>query len=150
MQATVSLSTTGLAADVSASDTLWTLTSTSGVAPGVLLYASRELVAVDRLTGIGNQVIVRRGVEGTVSSPHTTADTFYIGTGVQFFSQDPAGLPPNPIPVFPYINVLNGVLWTSQGDDTGPNQQGRTWQPITTSQSIGPLGVRVNTTTVPS
>lgn len=150
MQATVSLATTALAADVGAGDTLWTLTSTSGVTPGVRLFVGRELVAVDRLTGIGTQVIVRRGIDGSLATPHVTADTVYIGRGDQFYSVDPFGQPPNPIAVYPYINVVTGTLWGVQGDDVGAGAAARTWAPITTTQSIGALGVRVNTTTVPS
>lgn len=150
MVATVTLATTALAADVNASDALWTLSSTSGITPGVQLFVGRELVAVDRLTGVGNQVIVRRAISGTPATAHSTADTIYIGRGDQFASVNPFGVPPNPIAVYPYINVTNGTLWTVQGDDVGAGTSARTWQQITTTQSIGALGVRVTTTTVPS
>lgn len=150
MQATVTLSTTRFAANVAAGDTQVNLTSTSGVLPGVFLYANREALRVVGLTGVGNYVSVLRGRDGTATQAHGTAETIYIARGDQLYQSDPTGLPPAAVLVSPYINVATGVLWTVQGDDEGPGTGARSWQPITTTQTPGALGVRVSTTTTPT
>lgn len=150
MQATTTLATTAFLSTVGASDTQVNLASTSGIVPGVFLYANREAFKVVALTGVGNYVAVLRGRDGTATQPHGTGETVYIARGDQLYQSDPMGLPPAAIPVNPYINVLTGALWTVQGDDVGPQANARSWQPITTTQSAGSLGVRVTTTTTPS
>lgn len=148
--ATYTLATTTFSATVAAGDSTIYMRSTSGITPGVRLYANRELMTVDRLTGIGTGVVVLRGQHGTATRTHSTAETVYIGQGDQFFADDPVGVPPNPPRVSPRINVLTGVAWVVQGDQDGPGANAQTWQPITTTQTRGSLGVRVNTTTTPS
>lgn len=147
-QSTYTLTTTTFAAPVSGSDSLVLLTSTSGIFPGVALYVGREQLIVDRLTGISTQAVVRRGQNGTASRAHATADTVWIGSPDLFFQSDPEGQVPNPPRVSPHINVLTGDVWYVQGDEVDNAQ--RTWQKQTTTQTIGSLGVRVNTTTTPS
>jgi hypothetical protein len=126
------------------------LASTSGITPGVRLYADRELMSVDRLTGVGNEAVVRRGIEGTAATRHASNTAVYIGRGDQFYSSDPVGLPPIVVPVSPYINVLTGVAWVAQGDEAGPGNAGRLWAPITVTQAAGAFGSTVVTTTTPS
>lgn len=150
MQSTFTLATTTFAAPVSAGDTQVTLTSTSGIIPGVLLFANRELMKVQFLTGIGNYAVVLRGREGTETRAHGTGETVYLAQGYQLFSSDPQGLPPANTLVNPHINVLNGIVWVVQGDDEGPGTQARSWQPVTSTQTPGALGVRVTTTTTPT
>lgn len=150
MQSTFTLATTTFASSVAASDTQVNLSSTSGITPGVFLFANRELLKVERLTGIGNYAVVLRGADGTETRAHSAAETVYIAQGYQLFDQDPQGLPNPATLVNPHINVRNGVVWVVQGDDVGPGTSLRTWQPVTTTQSIGALGVRQNTTTTPS
>jgi hypothetical protein len=147
-QSTFTLTTTNFAADVSANDSQVLLASTTGVVPGVALYCGREQMIVDRLTGISTYAVVRRGVNGTETRAHSNADVVWVGSTDLFFFQDPQGQVPNPPRVAPHINVLTGVVWYVQGDEL-PGAQ-RTWQPQTTAQTIGSLGVRVNTTTTPS
>lgn len=150
MQATFTLATTGFAASVARTDTLVNLASTSGIAPGVFLFANREVLMVVGLTGIGNYAAVLRGREGTETRPHGTGETIYVAQGYQLFQSDPQGLPPLAPLVNPHINVANGIVWVVQGDDVGPGTDARSWQPVTTTQAPGALGMRVATTTTPT
>jgi len=144
MAATVTLSTTTLLATVSKTDTTVSLASTTGVTPGIRLYVDQELMGVLSL-GLGTSVNVLRGLEGTATTAHLSGATVTIGRGDQFYLQDPTGVPPTPVLVSPWINVITGTYWTAQGDETGPNQA-QWWQPTVTTRSIGPLGVRTVTT----
>lgn len=148
--ATTTLATTTLLATVERGDTQVLLASLTGIVKGACLWVDRELMCVEYATGINTYVVVRRGIEGTGTRRHGSNSTVYIGRGDQFYVMDPLGLPADAPVVTPYINLVTGVAWAVQGDDTGPGADGRSWQPITTSQSIGALGVRVNTTTTPS
>lgn len=150
MLATVTLASTSFASAVGAFDTQVNLASTSGIVPGVRLFANREMLCVERLTGIGNNAVVRRGLDGTGSSAHATNETVYIGSPEQFYDIDPQGVPVTGSPVNPYINTRTGVIWVIQGDDVGSGAAARAWQPVTTTQTTGALGVRVTTTTTPS
>ena len=150
MQSTFTLATTTFSAPIAASDSLITVASTSGILPGMFLFANREAMRVQYLTGIGNQVVVLRGRDGTETRAHGTGETVYIAQGYQLFDSDPQGLPPANTLVNPHINIRTGVIWVVQGDDVGPGTQARSWQPVTTTQSAGALGVRVNTVTTPS
>lgn len=150
-RSTVTLTTTTLSKTVSVDDNRIVLASLTGVIPGMRLFIDRELMTVLRATGIGNELMVRRGVDSTSSTRHGSNSLVTIGRGDQFYSTDPRGLMPAvAVPVLPYINVQSGLTWTIQGDDLGPGLDGRTWQLVTTTQSVGPLGVRVNTTTTPT
>lgn len=154
MAATVTLSTTTLATTVEPGDSLLTLGSLSSVPLNLLvptrLYVDRELMAVEQITGIGNQVVVRRGTGGTAASRHATNTTVYIGRADQFYTSDPIGLPPVSVQVSPWINVVTGVAWVAQGDEAGPGNAGRIWAPITVTEAAGALGVTVITTTTPT
>lgn len=150
MQATYTLTTTTFTAPVGASDTQVNLGSTSGITPGVFLFANRELLKVVRLTGIGNMAVVLRGQEGTSSVAHGTGETVYLAQGYQLFAVDPVGLPVGATLANPYINVANGIVWAIQGDDIGAGIGARSWQPVTTTQTAGDFGVRVTTTTTPT
>lgn len=147
---TFTLSSTTLSQPAQVGDSQIVVTSTSGIVPGVALFINREQMIVERLTGIGNAVLVRRGQNGTETRAHGTVDTLWVGSPDYFFTSDPQGTPQIAPRVLPHINILTGVVWYVQGDEDGPSAQARTWQPATTSQTIGPLGVRVTTTTIPS
>jgi len=153
MQSVTTLASTTFASDVGANDTQVNLTSTSGIYPGVCLFANREQMVVVRINPVGS-VSVRRGTEGTVTMSHRAGvATVYIGRGDQFYVQDPNGNPADAPYVQPYINIVTGTLWMVQGDDPlGNNQYSsiRRWAPVTTTQTVGPLGVRVDTVTTPS
>lgn len=150
MQSTFTLATTTFAAAVTALDTQVNLASTSGIVPGVFLFANRESMQVQYLTGVGNFAKVLRGRDGTETRAHGTGETIYLAQGYQLFQSDPQGLPPAATLVNPHINVTNGIVWVVQGDDEGPGTQARSWQPVTSTQTPGALGVRVTTTTTPT
>lgn len=152
MLATFTLQTTSFAASVGPSDTLVNLVSMTGVVPGIMFYANREAFKVTALTGIGNNVTVLRGRNGTATRSHSTNETVYVAPGYQFFEVDPQGtLGPGEVPLAnPYINILNGTVWVTVGDDAGPDVGARTWQLVTTTPAVGALGVRQNVVTTPS
>lgn len=150
MPATVTLATITLANAVAIDNRHWMLSSLVGVVPGMRLYAGQELVAVEAYTPVANVVIVRRGVDGTITTPHPAGATIYIGRADQFYGSDPMGTPPNPMAVSPYINVVTGAFWTVQGDEVGAGAAARAWVPITTTQAPGALGVRTTTVTTPT
>jgi hypothetical protein len=54
-------------------------------------------------------------------------------------------MPPDPVLVSPWINVVTGTQWTAQGDEAGPGAGGRWWQPTVTSRDAGALGIRTVT-----
>jgi hypothetical protein len=150
-KATVTLATTTLSKTLSVDDPHVVLASLTGIVPGNRLYIDREILTVLRLTGIGNELIAKRGGDSTASSRHGAGAVVTIGRPDQFYSVNPTGLmPAEAVPVLPYINVQNGTIWTVQGDDGGPGADGRIWAQVTTTQTIGPLGVRVTTTTTPT
>lgn len=148
--ATVSLSSTLFTSTVEPSDSQVILSSTSGVTPGVRLFCDRELLAVERLTGIGNAAVVRRGVDGTFASRHATDAVVYIGRADQFYASDPIGLPPAVLPIYPYINALTGDVWVAEGDETGPGNAGRVWSKATQSIDAGALGNNQHVVVTPS
>ncbi len=149
-QSTFAPSQTSFTAPVLAGDSQVILASLTGITPGTALYINREQMMVDRATGIGNAVVVRRGQNGTATRPHSTGDVVWYGSPDWFFQEDPQGQALNPVRVQPHINVLTGDVWYVQGDEDGPGAALRTWQKATTSQQIGALGVRVNSTVTPS
>ena len=150
-QATVTLSTTTLAAPLDASGRHATLSSLTGVIPGqTFLYIDKELAKVETITGISTVVVLSRGQDGTASTPHANGATVYLGRGDQFYMNDPQGAPANPIAVYPYINVVNGTRWGVTGDEDGPGVAARFWSPITDTPDFGPLGIRTTTTATPS
>lgn len=143
MPATVTLGTTTLLSPVLQGDAQITVASLSGLFPGIFLYVDRELMAVNGF-GVGTQVNVRRGVDGTIATPHTSGSTMYIGRGDQFYDLSPEGVPIASIPVSPYINVRTGQIWFAQGDAT-PSATGtsnRWWQLQATTYDVGAMGVR--------
>lgn len=149
MLATVTLGTTTFASPVKETDSQVIFTSLTGISAGMCVFSNRELLTVERLTGIGNAAVVRRGQDGTKQRAHSILETVYIGRPDQFYSFDPQGVPGTSL-TNPHINTQTGVAWVIQGDDIGPGQAAQTWQPVTSAQTIGALGVRVNTTTTPS
>lgn len=148
MPATVTLGTTTLVSPAGQGDAQITVASTSGLFIGTLLFVDRELMAVSGF-GVGTQVNVRRGVDGTMATPHASGSTLYIGRADQFYDVTPEGIPPAVIPVSPYINVRTGVVWFALGDTTpsATGTQFRFWQPQTVTYDVGALGVRTATLT---
>jgi hypothetical protein len=126
------------------------MVSVSGIVGGTYLFANREVMRVVGLGPTTNTLSVLRGRDGTVAVTHGTGETVYLAQGYQLFDQDPQGLPVGATFVSPYINVRTGDLWAVQGDEVGAGAQARSWQKITTAQTTGDLGIRVDTVTTPS
>ena len=148
--ATVNLASTTFTQPVAAGDTILYLASTSGIFPGVFLFANREAMKVEYISGVNSGVKVRRGVAGTATRVHSPLETVYIALGSQLYEQDPQGVPSAGVYVSPHINVLNGNVWVPTGDETQDGSQARMWQLVTSSPGAGALGVRVNPVTTPS
>lgn len=146
MPATVTLSTTSLAAPCAVNDTQILPASLTGVVPGVCLYVDRELLQVVDPALPGGWVKVLRGRFGTATSPHGTNSVVTIARPDQFYDLDPVGAPPVAVPVQPWINLRNGNIWVPQGDEEGPGINARYWRLITTTYAILGLGYRSNTT----
>lgn len=145
--ATVTLSSTTLKTTCSASETRIELASTSALVIGLVdqcLWIDRELMSHISI-GIGNWVNVVRGVGGSVQSAHGSGAVVYIGRPDQFYSSDPIGLPPSPVLVSPWINVLTGAIWLAEGDEVGPSAGARFWQAVTNVPGTGALGIRTTT-----
>lgn len=144
MPATTTLSTTTLSVHVDRSGDLVKLASTSGVYPGYRLFLDGESMEVVSLE-VDPWVRVRRGVDGTNGVPHVAPSTVYIAQPHQLYQKDPTGRPPAVIEVSPWINVINGKIWFSQGDALPESTSNRWWQEQTATYSQGPLGVRTTT-----
>lgn len=144
MPATVTLTSTTMAAAVDRSNGRIKVTSTSGMTPGVRLYVNGELMTVIRLEP-DPWVSVIRGVDGSRASAHPAGDVVYIGRADQFYSQPPQGRPDAAIEVSPYIDVINGVVYFAQGDTTPSATADRWWAAQTNTRTLQPLGVRTST-----
>lgn len=109
-----SLSTTTLGAAVTAGATLWPLASVSGVTVGSVLFTNGEAALV---TGqpLGLSVPVQRGMLGSTVQAHGSGLTVYLGATSQFYQQNPSGTPPTTLDTDPWINTVNGTIWTSSG-----------------------------------
>lgn len=142
--ATVTLATTSLALNCSATAGEINVASTAGLTPGTRLWIDRELMSVVRLL-VDPWVMVQRGVDGTVSQAHSYGTITY-GRPDQFYQQDPQGRPLVIEPVSPWINVINGNVWIAQGDDAPIGTDLRFWTLQTITPGIGSLGIRTTTT----
>jgi len=155
--ATVTLNTTSFALPVEPGDRVVTFADVTNIpsspqqaiAP-LEIFVDGELMSLEYSTGIGNQWYVLRGDDGTAATRHATNATVYIGRSDQFYQVDPVGLPPNEMPIYPYINVRTGAIWIAQGDESGPGLQGRVWARVTSTSAAGALGSRVVTVVTPS
>lgn len=149
MPATVTLATTTLQESVSATQQQIKVASSTGLTEGIRLYIDKELmstVSVGITAGNYTQVNVRRGVDGTIATAHSSTATITIGRGDQFYHSDPVGAPPLAVLVSPYINVITGTIWYAQGDATETGEVVRWWQQVTTTYSDGgAFGVRTTT-----
>jgi len=144
MPATVTLSTTTLAAPVNSRDGRIKVASTSGLFAGYRLWIDKELMSVVSLD-VDTWVNVKRGVDGTSGSAHSSSATLTIGRADQFYTSDPVGSPPAAVLVSPWINVLSGKVWFAQGDTLPDGDSNRWWQEESVTRGVGPLGVRTTT-----
>ncbi len=113
------LRTTTLAAAVASINvTTFKLTSVTGVtantiATGLACFVDKEYCPITSVDG--SYITVDRGQGGSAASTHATAITIYIGHPNQFYAYDPTGVPPSPPLVTPWINTVNGNVWTASG-----------------------------------
>jgi hypothetical protein len=146
---TINLASTTFTQPVLAGDTIVYLASTAGIVRNSVLYAGAEAFDVEYIDGINSGVHVRRGYEGTATRAHSPLETVWIALPSQLYQSDPVGVPPLGVYVLPHINVLNGNVWTVQGNESGDGAQDRSWQLVTNIQYPGPLGVRQYNLTTP-
>ncbi len=151
MIATFTLPSTTFAASVAEGDTQVNLTSTTGVFPGIFLFANREALKVTGFMPNGNAAVLR-GQNGTATRAHATNETVWVAPGYQLFDIDPQGtLGPKTVPLCnPHINVQSGAVWVTVGDDDGPMVGARVWQQVTTTTSQSDPDGRQTTTFTPS
>lgn len=143
MPATVTLSSTTLSENVSATSSIVKVASTSGLLPNVRLFVEGELMRVVSL-GVGTgEVNVLRGQDATKANAHDAGETVYVCEAHQLYHTDPQGVPEAAIAVSPYINLNNGSIWFAQGGPTGTAK--RWWQKQSVTYGTGPLGIRTVT-----
>lgn len=142
MSSTVTLATTTLTYGIGSGDGELTLASVTGIVPSSQLFIDKELFDVLNVVDGTTRVKVKRGFDGSAAGPHSSGAVVWIGMPHQFYSTDPAGVPPAITPVAPYINVINGNIWYSQGDAMPDGAVNRWWQLATPSYGYGSLGVR--------
>lgn len=113
----MSLPTTTLSTTVGSSDLTVVLGSvTSVTAIGMWLFMDGEAMQVTALPNPSSKTVnVARGVGGSRSLSHASGVTVYIGQSYQFYTQDPEGKAPTVPYVTPWINVINGNIWTVSG-----------------------------------
>jgi hypothetical protein len=112
----MSLPTTTLVNTVGSSDLTVQLTSATAVTQsGMWLFMDGEAMATTALPNADGTVRVSRGVGGSRAVAHASGVTIYIGQSFQFYNQDPEGQPPTNPAVTPWINVVNGNIWTVSG-----------------------------------
>ena len=141
MPATSTLTQTTLAGDISESDRLVRLVSTSGLVPGRFIYVDGELLRAVSLDVPSGGWVCARGANGTQARRHQAGAPAYIGSGDQFYTIDPVGSPAPIILVSPWINVRTGSIWFAQGDAL-PNQP-RWWQKQTLTATQTGAGQRM-------
>lgn len=139
MPALATLSTTTFAEGVDNKSDRIRVASTSGMVPGIRLYANGELMTVLRID-VDPWVVVTRGVDSTSATPHSSGETIYVGRADQFYSSPPVGRPPSPVLVSPYIDAVAGKVYFAQGDNQPSATAVRWWQEQTTTYTPGSLG----------
>ena len=145
MPATYTLATTTLVNQVGPSDSSVLVASVTGILAGMRLYVDTESMQVLSFGPVSGIVNVKRGVDGTSASTHSSSSTVWIATGDQLYTQNPVGAPPVAVLVLPWINVLTGEIWYPYGDEAATPSL-RWWQKETVTQGVGSLGVRTTTT----
>lgn len=108
------LATTTLSRATTAADSQWYLASGSSVTIGTVLFSDGEAVTVTaQVTSTCFQV--QRGQFGSNAAAHASGATVYKGTPEQFYQTDPEGVPVTDPITTPWINTLNGAVWTVSG-----------------------------------
>lgn len=143
------LTETTLAASVTSAQTQIPLASVSGINVGDVLFFDGEAVCIQSFVAAGNPAIVTRGYGGTTASSHLAGSLVIAGRPHHFKTHDPKGIPLDFPYTNPWVNIRDNRVWRAQGDQVGPGVLMRYWTPITLTQAIGALGVRVPPVSTP-
>ena len=124
-QAQRMLTTTTLNANLAASDSLMTVTSTTGFVVGQLVLIDAEVVRITELIGgaAGTATVVRitRGVDGTQQRAHDNTERIIVTAQNNDFKQvDPdygadCTRGEGQAAVLPWVNTRTGLAWTCYG-----------------------------------
>jgi hypothetical protein len=135
MPATYTLATTTLQYGIGPHTDRLAVASVTGILPGMRLYIDRECIAVVR-ADVSPWFVVRRGVDGTASSMHSSSATVWLAQPDQLYSTDPTGAPPVATYASPWINILSGNIWYAYGDENA-EPAFRYWQLQTVDRNAG-------------
>lgn len=114
--------TTTLAANMSATDTIATVTSATGFTVGNQMWIDFEQMSITAVSGTA--ITVRRGVNGTAARAHDNTERIITGVAAHFHTNDPddgadvvRGVGQGAYS--PWINVRTGVVWVPNPFQTG-------------------------------
>lgn len=139
MAATFSLTGLRLTRGVDEREPVVSVTSTSGLAPGIRLFVDKEMLSVVSLGPDGVRCL--RGVDGTRATHHDSGAIGVFGAADLFFTYDPQGAPGEVVLVYPHINIRTGDAWFPQGDEAPAGKAYRWWQKAEITYSQGALGI---------
>lgn len=113
--------TTTLAANAGATDTVITVTSNTGFTAGNFVWADAEQMLIRAVSGTA--ITVQRGVNGTAARAHDNAERIITGGSDYFKTNDPdfgadCTRGQGQAAFLPWINVRNGLIWTCASGQT--------------------------------
>lgn len=106
--------TTTLAANATATDTVITVTSATGFTVGDYVWADYEQMLIRAISG--TRITVQRGVNGTAARAHDNTERVIEGPSDHFKTNDPdfgadCARGVGQAAYSPWINVRNGYVW---------------------------------------
>ena len=118
-QAQTLMTTTTLAANQSATDSIMTVTSATGFTVGNYVWVDSEQQLITAITGTA--IRVRRGQNGTAARAHDNSDRIYTGASDHFHTNDPdygqdCTRGAAQAAFMPWINVRSGFFWTCRAE----------------------------------
>jgi len=121
VQAQTLMTTTTLAANQSATDTVMSVTSATGFTVGNYVWVDSEQQLITAVNGTA--ISVRRGQNGTRAAAHDNAARIYTGSSDHFKTNDPdygadCTRGEAQAAFLPWINVRDGVFWTCRAAGT--------------------------------
>ena len=144
----VTLSTITLTNAVSATETNWTVSSTTSLTapsvgyPGTGLFVDGEFLTVDSIINSTQVVVKRHGGSGSLQVAHLASAIIFYGAQNSFYDTMPLGTClTNTQPVYPWIDTKSGVIWLCYGSD-GASAKTGVWKPAFFTQrgDLAPLG----------
>lgn len=85
----MAIANTTLSANLNATDTLWPITSTTGITAGMLIKVDSEIAVVASVPGTTSAIVRCRGSEGTTATTHNSLTNVIAG-----LSSDWPAIPP--------------------------------------------------------